>query len=126
MRDLWGRTRTKTKGQIDGFTISPSGAYAAAHKIIDYIEEDDDSLKEGDKPTMMPIYSVVIVDLIKKEILREIKAPKELLHPDKWQQGDVYRFGTGSQLDVAAYYEYNPKTNNVRELQYDHETGKYK
>ena len=126
--DLWieGQNLTKTGGKIDRFMVSPSGRYASAHKIIGYIEEHDDSLQEGQKPNMIPAYSVVIVDLVKRQALNDITAPEELLHPGEWRQGDIYRFYTGSQLDVIGTYEYDPKANKVRKLEFDNKTGKYK
>ena len=126
--DLWfeGQNLTRTGGKIDRFIASPSGRYASAHKIIDYIEEHDDSLEKGQKQNMIPAYSVVIIDLAKRQVLIDIKAPEELLHPGEWRHGDIYRFYTGSQLDVIGAYEYDPRANKVRKLEFDNKTGEFK
>jgi hypothetical protein len=126
--ELWieGKKATETKGSIHSISVSPSGRYVAAAKIDCYFEEHDDSLEEGEKPDLIPAFSVLIVDIAQKRILREIKAPEELLHPMEWQKNNVYRFGTGSELDVANVYEYNSGTNKVRKLVFDYEQGDYK
>lgn len=114
---------TETGGKIDAVNISLNGRYAAANKIIGQIDGHDDSLPEGQKAEPEPIYSILILDLIKHKMLVELRAPQSLTKPMEWQGNGKYRFGEGGPLDVYAYHEYDPLTNKVRELKFNNETG---
>ena len=126
--ELWleNTKLTATKGKVDAFKISPSGRFAAAHKVIFRTKEHNDDPKQNKKTKLTPVYSVLIVDVEKKKVVRELTAPEELLHPDDWQADDRYRFYTGSQLDIIGAYEYSTTTDKVRKLTFDYDSGEYK
>ncbi|WLE98846.1 MAG: hypothetical protein QTN59_08395 [Candidatus Electrothrix communis] len=106
---------TTTAGKIDKLELSPSGRYAAANKIIDYYEQEND-IENPTSYTLVPIYSVLIIDLHTRKVIADLKVPKAMTHPLGWQANDTYQFGQGTDLEIYAEYQYNPVTGQIKKL----------
>jgi hypothetical protein len=104
---------TTTAGKIDKLELSPSGRYAAANKIIDYYEQEND-IENPTSYTLEPIYSVLILDLHARKVIADLKTPRAMTHPLGWQADDTYQFGEGGPWDVYAEYQYNPMTGQIK------------
>ena len=106
---------THTGGKIDKIEIAPSQQFASANKIIGYYEQEND-IENPTAYTQEPEYSVLIIDLTLLKIIADLKTPRETTHPLGWQPDDTYRYGEGSPLDIHTYYEFNPATGEIKEL----------
>lgn len=110
---------TKTDGNVGKFLFSPTLRYLAYSKFIKYVD-DPGIYEEGDAPKV-PVYSIIIIDLKKQKIMKEIKPPisegDNWIYMDKWLPNGKLMFYSADGFAVSWYFMYDPTTNSNEEME---------
>lgn len=107
---------TKTDGKVGKFLFSPTLRYLAYSKIIKYV--DDPGLYEEGEAPKVPVYSIVIMDIKKQKIMKEIKPPisegDDWIYMDKWLPDEKLIFHSADGFSVGWFFEYDAIKNMYR------------
>lgn len=126
--EVWNGTKqlTKSDGKVDKLWISPSQKFAAYTVVVDYIEEYGDF--EGEPPKS-PTHIVVVRDISKDKVLKEIDTDDRFLTVEGWTDSDILVVFGGSSLEVTGQYIYLPSENKLTKFkmnQYEEFSEYYK
>ncbi len=106
---------TKTGGKVGDFLFSSELRYLAYSKVIKYV--DDPGLYEEGEAPKVPVYSIVIMDINKQKMVKEIKPPKdEWIHLIKWLPDGRLLYHSADGFSVNDYYGYNSSKNTMNML----------
>jgi Tol biopolymer transport system component len=108
---------TKTNGKVEDFLFSPSLKYLAYSKILKYVDEPG-LWEKGEEAPKRAVCSIVIVDIEKQKVVKEITPKDNWIYPSKWLPGERLFCYESSGFDISGFFEYDLRRGMQREVDY--------
>jgi len=109
---------TNTGGKVEDFLFSSTLRYLVYSKVIGLVDEPGIFEEEGQVPKRA-VCSLVIVDLIKEKIVKQILPPESSwIYPSCWLPGEKLLFYASSGFEVWGFFEYNIQQRTEKEINY--------
>ena len=109
---------TNTGGKVEDFLFSSTLRYLVYSKIIGLVDEPG-IFEEDEEVPKRAVCSLVIVDLIKEKIVKQILPPESSwIYPVCWLPGEKLLFYGASGFEVWGFFEYSIQQRIEKEINY--------
>jgi len=108
---------TFTRGKIDTFFLSPTRKYLVCLKLVGTAKEPGLWTSE-DKAPDVPAYNIVVIEILKRRLVREIEPRTFDLTFTKWISTSRFHFTEGDGFAVGEFYVYDAFRDTLQELPY--------
>jgi hypothetical protein len=111
-----GGAITTTGGKINEYIQSPDKRYVAYSVIVGYTDDAGD-YDPDEKIPQVPVYHIIVMDLILKKQLTEIKPPSDnepFIYAKRWSSNEELVLYDADGIAVGMTYFYNVINNELR------------
>src|SRR5690554_6633676 len=110
---------TETGSSVEEFLVSPGFEYLVYTKIINYVDEPG-IFEDEEEIRQIPVCSIVIMRLVDFENIIELEPPASCwIYPVKFLSDEKLFFYKSSAFEVAAFFEYDIKEDELVKLDYN-------
>jgi Tol biopolymer transport system component len=108
---------TKTNGKVNDFLFSPTLKYLAYSKLLKYVDEPG-LWEKGEEVPKRAVCSIVILDIDKQKVVKEITPEDNWIYLSKWLSGEKLFCYESSGFDIFGFFEFDLRRGMKREVDY--------